>query len=599
MGDAGFFKGTSSEQDTRFKDKEKSLLKSINFPKELDKKVDMRKVELSVMRPWIAQKIMELLGFEDEVVVEYVNGLLEDPATPIVDPKRMQINLTGFLESKTGPFMSELWALLISAQDSPLKVPALFIEQKKEEMRKRELEDIQAKALNQKRLELEQENERRLADIRRRERDEANSTNSNRDQLINQSNQRGLARSTGGSTTVTHFHRSNFVPPRDRDTGWGSRGGGRQLESAPRERDPAPSNYRRGRSRSPINSRRDTNSHKAHLPAYRRRRSTSRSRSRSFSPPSRRTRWRSPSASPRFYRRSPEHSRMRRRGSPLREHRVYRPSPSRSASRSLPSDSPHRMRSRWRSPTRSLSPPRQRVSDIRLAKDSISRNHNRKREACDHRSKHDPSQSTSPPKKRIKDGSDDIGQGSSRQGLLHKGSPCRSSSPHHPHVEAHHENLHSKSGRSSHISERSPQSNSSSRSFSPALLANHKKSNSKCVKSRRNKGRSSDSIHSTSLSSPTALQQPVEEHEDVEFKKRPAVISIKGCASKPHDRHLGHGCTESKDEGARTQTSVPVGGSKSVGKETSPVRLEKRRSLALTQVVKERLLREKLKTGML
>ncbi|KAG0142106.1 hypothetical protein CROQUDRAFT_31176, partial [Cronartium quercuum f. sp. fusiforme G11] len=132
----GFFKGTSSEQDTRFKDKEKSLLKSINFPKELDKKVDMRKVELTVMRPWIAQKIMDLLGFEDEVVVEYVNGLLEDPSNPIVDPKKMQINLTGFLESKTGPFMSELWILLLSAQDSPLKVPALFIEQKKAEMQK-------------------------------------------------------------------------------------------------------------------------------------------------------------------------------------------------------------------------------------------------------------------------------------------------------------------------------------------------------------------------------------------------------------------------------------------------------------------------------
>ncbi|PLW55667.1 hypothetical protein PCANC_04568 [Puccinia coronata f. sp. avenae] len=169
MGDAGFFKGTSSEQDTRFKDKEKSLLKSINFPKELDQKVNMRKVELSVMKPWISDKIIELLGFEDEVVVEYVHGLLDDPTSPIVDPKKMQINLTGFLESKTGAFMSELWALLLSAQQSPLKIPALFIEQKKEEMRKKEEADLEAQAAIKRRQEQEEENERRLAEIRRPE----------------------------------------------------------------------------------------------------------------------------------------------------------------------------------------------------------------------------------------------------------------------------------------------------------------------------------------------------------------------------------------------------------------------------------------------
>lgn len=43
----------------------------------------MRKVELSVMKPWIAKKVIELLGFEDEVVIEYVCGLLEDAANPV------------------------------------------------------------------------------------------------------------------------------------------------------------------------------------------------------------------------------------------------------------------------------------------------------------------------------------------------------------------------------------------------------------------------------------------------------------------------------------------------------------------------------------
>ncbi|WAQ90800.1 hypothetical protein PtA15_13A199 [Puccinia triticina] len=241
MGDAGFFKGTSSEQDTRFKDKEKSLLKSINFPKELDQKVDMRKVELSVMRPWITDKIMELLGFEDEVVVEYVNGLLDDPTSPIVDPKKMQINLTGFLESKTGPFMAELWALLISAQQSPLKVPALFIEQKKEEMRKKEEADLEAQAAIKRRQELEEEKERKLAEIRRRERSQGNGRGG---YYGYDNSQRNGSRDDGPSG---YAPRGNFVPPRGRDSGWGSRGGARASDSAIRE---PSSTRRRERSRS-------------------------------------------------------------------------------------------------------------------------------------------------------------------------------------------------------------------------------------------------------------------------------------------------------------------------------------------------------------
>lgn len=35
----GFFKGTSTDQDRRFSDKEMKLLKSMKFPPEFDKKV--------------------------------------------------------------------------------------------------------------------------------------------------------------------------------------------------------------------------------------------------------------------------------------------------------------------------------------------------------------------------------------------------------------------------------------------------------------------------------------------------------------------------------------------------------------------------------
>ncbi len=46
-------------------------------------KVDMRKVNLQVIRPWIVNKVIELVGFEDEVVVEYAMGLLEDNQEPV------------------------------------------------------------------------------------------------------------------------------------------------------------------------------------------------------------------------------------------------------------------------------------------------------------------------------------------------------------------------------------------------------------------------------------------------------------------------------------------------------------------------------------
>ncbi len=43
----------------------------------------MRKVNLNVIRPWIVKKIIELVGFEDEIVTEYAMGLLEDEQEPV------------------------------------------------------------------------------------------------------------------------------------------------------------------------------------------------------------------------------------------------------------------------------------------------------------------------------------------------------------------------------------------------------------------------------------------------------------------------------------------------------------------------------------
>lgn len=131
------FTGTNQQQDTRFSDKEKKLLKQMKFGDNLNKRVDMSKVKLDVLRPWISKKITDMLNIEDDVIVEFVYNQLEEEKYPC--PKKMQINMTGFLNGKNARvFMEDLWSLLLSAQESESGIPAEFIEQKKEEIMKRE-----------------------------------------------------------------------------------------------------------------------------------------------------------------------------------------------------------------------------------------------------------------------------------------------------------------------------------------------------------------------------------------------------------------------------------------------------------------------------
>lgn len=194
------FQGTSAEQDNRFADKQKKLLKSLKFDESLHTKVDMQKVQLDSLKPWISERITGFLGLDDELVVDFVSNQLEDtrvsfqnrkrlhpssfePAgrlralrkhhfpsgieitlafslnsrgsylasnfekraltrgfirrSQFPDPRLMQINLTGFLNGRDARiFMGELWSRLASAQNSKGGVPPELLEKKKEEIRK-------------------------------------------------------------------------------------------------------------------------------------------------------------------------------------------------------------------------------------------------------------------------------------------------------------------------------------------------------------------------------------------------------------------------------------------------------------------------------
>ncbi|KAK6226663.1 PWI domain-containing protein [Colletotrichum tabaci] len=108
------------------------LLKSTKFPPEFNQKVDMQKVNLQVMKKWIASKISDILGSEDDVVIELCFNLIEGSRYP--DIKSLQIQLTGFLDKDTAPFCKDLWKLCLSAQTSPQGVPKELLEAKKLEL---------------------------------------------------------------------------------------------------------------------------------------------------------------------------------------------------------------------------------------------------------------------------------------------------------------------------------------------------------------------------------------------------------------------------------------------------------------------------------
>ncbi|CAI5457601.1 unnamed protein product [Closterium sp. Yama58-4] len=125
----GLWRGPSADQDIRFSDKDTKLLKTQRFAKIFDKPVDMKKVKKEVIYPWIARRVTELLGVEDEVLINYIFSLLQDE----VDPKRMQIQLTGFLENHTTTFMKELWRILRNAHRNEHGIPQKLLDEFAEE----------------------------------------------------------------------------------------------------------------------------------------------------------------------------------------------------------------------------------------------------------------------------------------------------------------------------------------------------------------------------------------------------------------------------------------------------------------------------------
>ena len=149
MASGGFYRGISVDQDPRFRDKDQQLLQSTLWPSLFAHKVSISKVKTEALAPWISNRITHFLGVEDDILSGLVMGYLHE--TPL-DPKRITLNLTPFLETKASEFVEELWKMLISAQESTLGIPMQLIEERKAEIRK-EKEEIEVKIEQIRRLE--------------------------------------------------------------------------------------------------------------------------------------------------------------------------------------------------------------------------------------------------------------------------------------------------------------------------------------------------------------------------------------------------------------------------------------------------------------
>merc|ERR1719473_2161371 len=97
------------------------------------------------------------MGFDDDIVIDYcIASLTTDIPEKGLDPKLLQVNMTGFMERKAAPFCSELWKNLISANQSPVGVPQEFIDEKKNELKKKKEEaDKVQEELQRRKKELE------------------------------------------------------------------------------------------------------------------------------------------------------------------------------------------------------------------------------------------------------------------------------------------------------------------------------------------------------------------------------------------------------------------------------------------------------------
>lgn len=94
-----------------------SRKKQTSLPSELCVKIHTDKVDVGRLKPWINDRITELLGVEDEVLIDMISVMLEESAVH-KDGGHMLRQLESFLDVNARTFVVELWTHLASAQEN-------------------------------------------------------------------------------------------------------------------------------------------------------------------------------------------------------------------------------------------------------------------------------------------------------------------------------------------------------------------------------------------------------------------------------------------------------------------------------------------------
>lgn len=85
------FRGTASGQDARFVDKMALFRRRIaaRAPPEYAVPIDMSRVRVEVINKWVADKLTEFMGLEDEVLIGMVHALLAETVSNQPAPPRL------------------------------------------------------------------------------------------------------------------------------------------------------------------------------------------------------------------------------------------------------------------------------------------------------------------------------------------------------------------------------------------------------------------------------------------------------------------------------------------------------------------------------
>lgn len=214
----------------------------------------------------------------------------------------MQINMTGFLNGKNArQFMDELWALLLSAQESETGIPYEFIQQKKEEMIKREedsklLDDIKRENDNEIPGSGGGDERDRFVRSRSKEgRDNGRSSQSNNHQIVPVTSpgplrkpKNDIIKTVEKQEEIVPSEKENRSPEKAKDNN-GKQSSSSRARSRDRGRSSEKSSSKNNRQKSPARSKgnrrysRSRSSHRSRNRSTERRRSVNRNRSKSRS----------------------------------------------------------------------------------------------------------------------------------------------------------------------------------------------------------------------------------------------------------------------------------------------------------------------------